>query len=45
VKIPPGNGPGIYRLRLTWQFVDDNGQPTGNLMTTYSPQFTITSSH
>ena len=45
VKIPPGNSPGIYRLRLTWQFVDDNGQPVGNPTITYSPQFTITSSH
>jgi hypothetical protein len=42
VKFPPGNSPGIYRLRLTWQFVDNNGQPTGNPMTTYSPQFRIT---
>jgi len=45
VEIPPGNKPGTYRLRLTWQFIGDNGQPTGNLMTTYSPQFTIISSH
>src|SRR5262245_57321136 len=45
VKIPPGNSSGIYRLRLTWQFVDDNGQPVGNPTITYSPQFTITSSH
>ena len=45
VKIPPGNNPGIYRLRLTWQFVDDKGQPVGNPTITYSPQFTITSSH
>jgi hypothetical protein len=44
-KFPPGNSPGIYRLRLTWQFVDDNGQPVGNPTITYSPQFTITSSH
>jgi hypothetical protein len=42
VKFPPGNSPGIYRLKLTWQFVDNNGQPTGNLMTTFSPQFRIT---
>jgi hypothetical protein len=45
VKFPPGNSPGIYRLRLTWQFVDDNGQPVGNPTITYSPEFTITSSH
>ena len=42
VKFPPGNSPGTYRLRLTWQVVDDKGQPTGNLMTTYSPLFRIT---
>jgi hypothetical protein len=44
VKLPADSS-GIYRLRLTWQFVDDSGQPSGDLMTTYSPQFTITSSH
>jgi hypothetical protein len=35
--------PGTYRLRFLWQFIGDNGQPAGNIMTTYSPQFTITS--
>jgi len=35
VKFPPGNSPGIYRFRLTWQFVDSSAQSTGDLMTTY----------
>lgn len=45
VKLPPGNSPGTYRLRLTWQFVDGSGQPVENPIVTYSPQFTITSTH
>jgi len=48
VKFPPGSfnnrfEPGTYRLRFFWQFIGDNGLPAGNLMTTYSPQFTLTS--
>jgi len=35
--------PGTYRLRFLWHFIGDNGQPAGNLMNTYSPQFTLTS--
>jgi len=47
VRLTPGSfnnrfDPGTYRLRFFWQFVGDNGQPAGNIMTTYSPQFTLT---
>jgi hypothetical protein len=43
VKFPSGSQPGTYRLRFMWQFIGDNGQPTGNPITIYSPQFTLTS--
>jgi hypothetical protein len=48
MKMPPENfnarfDPGTYRLEFAWFFVDGNGQPVGNPMTIYSPQFTLTS--
>ena len=48
MKLPPENSgarydPGTYRLEFAWFLVDGNGQPVGNAVTIYSPQFTLTS--
>ncbi len=48
MKLPPENTnaryeSGTYRLEFAWFLVDANGQPVGNPVTIYSPQFTLTS--
>ncbi len=47
MKLPPDNSsarfePGTYRVEFAYFFVDSSGQPVGNPVTVYSPQFTIT---
>src|SRR5262249_39695853 len=48
VKLPPWNSnaryePGTYRLEFVWFFIGGDGLPTGNPVTAYGPQFTLTS--